>query len=372
MSTNILLIREFIMLIKKRVGIASYGAYLPRQAIALQEIEQANSKKAGSVSGSLKVEQKTVPETDEDTITIAVSAAHQALDRIREFYSESDQIFPKEKIGALFIGSESHPYAVKPSGTVTAQALGLSQNLAMADLQFACKAGTQGMQICASYVLSGLSEHGLAIGADTAQAKPGDALEYTAAAGGAAYIFGKKQLVARLLAANSFASDTPDFWRRAGESYPEHGGRFTGEPAYFKHILTSARALLQEAKLKPKEIDYCVFHTPNGKFPRRAAKKLGFSEKQLTPSLVVEQVGNTYSGAVPLALAAVLDQAQFGQKILVTAYGSGAGADSFLFETTGYLPKYHRHCSEFVLDQVKQLEKINYSQYLKLNQERQH
>ncbi len=373
------------MKIKESVGIAAYGVYLPSQAILLEEIEKSHGKKAGSVSRSLKVQQKTVPELDEDTVSISVAAGLQALQRIelvgkksgrgsRKNQNSKDNKtnFSRDQIGAVFVGSESHPYAVNPSGTVAAQALGLSDRLALADLEFACKAGTQGMQICASYVLSGMAELGLAIGADTAQAEPGDALEYTASAGGAAYILGREKLLAELKATTSMATDTPDFWRRAGESYPQHGGRFTGEPAYFKHVVANTERLLAEVDMEAGSVDYCVFHTPNGKFPRRAAKKLGFSKKQLEPSLVVEKIGNTYAGAVPIALAAVLDQAQADETILVTAYGSGAGSDSFLFKTTKQLVEQRRFWSNFVKDQIESLETINYADYSKLTRGREH
>ena len=40
-------------------------------------------------------------------------------------------------------------------------------------------------------------------------------------------------------------------------------------------------------------------------------------------------MGNTYSGAVPLALSNVLDKAEPGDKIFIVSYGSGAGSDGF-------------------------------------------
>ncbi len=57
-------------------------------------------------------------------------------------------------------------------------------------------------------------KYGLAIGADTSQGAPGDALEYSAAAGAAAFIMGAEKLVATLDVPYSFMTDTPDFWRR--------------------------------------------------------------------------------------------------------------------------------------------------------------
>ncbi|HEV7783849.1 MAG TPA: hypothetical protein VGQ28_00850 [Thermoanaerobaculia bacterium] len=50
------------------------------------------------------------------------------------------------------------------------------------DMEFACKAGSEAMQAAVAFVGSGMVEAALAIGMDTAQSKPGDALEYTAAA----------------------------------------------------------------------------------------------------------------------------------------------------------------------------------------------
>src|SRR3990172_8398005 len=99
--------------------------------------------------------------------------------------------------------------------------------------------------------------------------------------GGAAFIFGRNELLADCVDALSYTSDTPDFWRREGEFYPRHGGRFTGEPAYFKHVLTATRAILDKTGLTPADFRFAVFHMPNGKFPLAAGTELGFTKKQM-------------------------------------------------------------------------------------------
>ena len=88
----------------------------------------------------------------------------------------------------MWVGSESHPYAVKPTSTIVAEAIGAVPNTQAADWQFACKAGTEAMQAAIGFVGSGMAHYALAIGMDTAQGRPGDALEYTAGAGGAAFL----------------------------------------------------------------------------------------------------------------------------------------------------------------------------------------
>jgi len=355
--------------IKNRVGIVAYGTALPKQKVLTSTIAQSQGKSEELVK-SLGVLSKTVPSIDEDTITLATGAGKIALDR---FLANGGVI---GDIGTLFIGSESHPYVVKPSGTVVKTALGLSDSLSMADLQFACKAGSQSLQIATAYVQSGLVKNAMAIGADTAQARPGDALEYTAAAGAAAFILGSEengnQLLAELVATKSVATDTPDFWRKPKEAYPQHFGRFTGEPAYFKHVTIATKALLEEVNLQPADIDFCVFHTPNAKFPQQVAKKLGFTKEQLAPSLIVKEVGNTYAAASLLALSQILDIAPAKSKILVCSYGSGAGADAFLFETTNHLVAQRKKYSNLLAEQIAILQTIDLANYQKMRSQNAH
>ena len=307
------------------VGIVSYGAYIPRFRIKTEEIAKVWGDDANSITEGLMVYEKSVPDMDEDTITIAVEAARYAVNRAG--------VNP-ERIEAIFTGSESHPYAVKPSSTVVAEAIGATPCLTAADFQFACKAGTAAIQACLGMADSGMIDLGLAIGSDVSQGAPGDALEYTAAAGGVAYVIGKDNLVAKIESTYSFTTDTPDFWRREGMPYPEHGGRFTGEPAYFKHVTSATSKLMEKVGTKPSDYNYAVFHQPNGKFPTKVAKMLGFSSEQIKPGLVVTRLGNTYSGSCMMGLAATLDIAKPGDRILMTAFGSGAGSDSFSINVT--------------------------------------
>jgi len=306
-------------------GIVGYGANVPSYRIKVEEIAKVWGDDPVALSNGLVVNEKSVPSADEDTATIAVTAARYALARA--------QIDP-QKIGAVYVGSESHPYAVKPTATIVAEAVCATPDLTAADLEFACKAGTAGIQMSMGLVESDMIEYGLAIGADTSQGAPGDALEYTASAGGAAYIIGKKNTLAEIEETYSFTTDTPDFYRREGEDYPSHGGRFTGEPAYFKHVLSAAKNLFEITDTQASDYDYACFHQPNGKFYLRAAKKLGFTPEQYSQGLLTPNIGNTYSGAVPLALSNILDVAEPGDKIFVVSYGSGAGSDGFTLEVT--------------------------------------
>ncbi len=304
-------------------GIVGYGVYIPVYRIKLEDIARVWGDDAETIKRGLNVYEISVRGRDEDQATIAVEAARNALKRAPE-------VKPSE-IEAVYVGSESKPYAVKPTATIVAEALGVSMKARAADYEFACKAGTEAIISCIAQVRAGMIRYGLAIGADCSQSWPGDILEYTASAGGAAFIIGAKssKTVAYFEAQYSVVSDTPDFWRRDCIKYPRHMGRFTGAPAYFRHIIAAAKGLMEELGLRPSDFKYIVPHQPNGKFPVEVARKLGFKDEQVKPGLISPWVGNFYSGSSPTGLCKVLDQAKPGDRILMVSFGSGAGSDAF-------------------------------------------
>lgn len=339
-------------------GIVGYGAYVPIYRIRMEEIAKVWSEDAESIKKGLNIKEKSVPGRDEDAGTIAVEAARKAV--------KHAAIKPTE-LGAIYVGSESHPYAVKPTAAMVAQSLETGHKVMAADLEFACKAGTAGMQMVMGLIDSGMINYGMAIGSDTSQGRPGDALEYTASAGGAAFILGKdkRNIIANVIKTLSFTSDTPDFWRREGAGFPSHGGRFTGEPGYFRHVVSATKMMFEETGTKPSDYAYAVFHQPNGKFPTNVAAQLGFETKQIEPGLMTPTIGNTYSGASMIGLAATLDVAKPGQKILVTSFGSGAGSDSFAIEVTENVDAARSRTVPVRTMTEKNKMYIDYSMYLK-------
>jgi hydroxymethylglutaryl-CoA synthase len=334
-------------------GIVGYGFYTSRFRIREGGIE------------------RSVPFIDEDAITAAVEAGKLALIHSGVDYS---------LIGKVYAGSESNPYAVKPIASKVAQVLRLGeadedvQGVDAVDTEFACKAATSMFKDAASLVNYPKSniQYAMVIGADNSQAAPRDCpggeLDLFVGFGGCAYIFGKHDVIAEIEGWYSCTSDTPDFWRRDGEPYPMHGGRFTGDPAYFKHIKKAAGKLMEKLNLKPSDIDYFVAHQPNVQFPVRVAKELGFKEEQYLPSLQVAKFGNTYSGSSPLGLAAVLDIAKPEERILIASYGSGAGSDAYSLITTSQILDKRQRQKLTVKYQAENsyLEYVDYTTYRRL------
>jgi hydroxymethylglutaryl-CoA synthase len=334
----------------RQVGIVGYGAYIPRYRLPGAEIARVWTNGLG---GS-PVKEKAVAGLDEDVVTMSVEAARNALARAA--------IDPK-LIRAVWVGSESHPYAVKPTSTIVAESIGTTASIQAADWEFACKAGTEAVQASIGLIGSGMAGYALSIGMDTAQGRPGDALEYTAASGGAAFLLGPAdEACAVYQGSYSYVTDTPDFWRRPEQAYPSHGDRFTGEPAYFSHTLSAAQALMEMMGTTAADYAHAVFHQPNVKFPARAGEMLGFRPEQIKTGLLSGEVGNTYSGSSMLGLTAILDIAQPGDRVFMVSYGSGAGSDAFDLRVTDRITEVQKRAPT-TRDYINRRTVIDYATY---------
>lgn len=333
-------------------GIVSYGFYLPKYRIKTEEIAKNWGKEPRSISTSLDVSEKAVAGIDEDSLTMAYESAQMAL--------AASSIATKD-IGAVFVGSESHPYAVNPTATILAEYLGIRGNYLALDNEFACKAATSALISGLGLVKSGFADYCLITASDKAQANPHDALEYTAASASVTLIAGSQNVALEAVDYTSYATDTPDFWRREGMRYPSHGGRFTGKPSYFYHINHAAKNLLAKTKLAPSDFSHAVFHMPNGKFPRQAGLSLGFTGEQLVQSHVVSELGNSYTASALMGLIAVLEVTKPDDLIFFASFGSGAGSDAFVFRATKGINKIKNTFSA----RKKNKEYIDYATYLK-------
>src|SRR5207247_10129386 len=104
----------------KHVGIGCSGEAVPRYRPAARE----GARVWTGGKGGIPNQEKAVPGLDEDVITLSIEAARNPMKRA--------QIDPTE-LRAVWVGSESHPYAVKPTSTLVAEAIGPVPNTQAAD-----------------------------------------------------------------------------------------------------------------------------------------------------------------------------------------------------------------------------------------------
>ncbi|MCK4429550.1 MAG: hydroxymethylglutaryl-CoA synthase [Candidatus Aenigmarchaeota archaeon] len=334
-----------------KTGIIGYGVYVPRYRLELSSLNNVWGRNAKGV--------KSFPGKFDDQASYACNSCLSALKYCG---------IKGEEIKFIEVGSESKVYAVKPTASIVADLLKTEDCLAC-DNEFACKAGTHSMINAYNFVRAN-GGYGIGIGADSAQGAPGDELELTAGDGSAAYLLGDKNPIAIIEGFCSYTTDTSDFWRNEGEKYPKHAGRYSGDPAFYKHTTNAAKNIMKKLNMKPEDFDYVIFHQPNGKFPRVVGKKLGFTHEQVEPGIVVDWIGNTYSANSLLGLAKVLDIAAPYQRILIVSYGSGSGSDAISMITTSEIEKKRNRIERSIKSFIGEEDKNNliigeYGLYLK-------
>lgn len=292
----------------KNVYLHSWNHYFPNHVVDVTKISPSRANSLG-----IKSKRQSAP--DEDSLTMAIESS---LPLTHGFES---------KIDAVYVGSESHPYAVKPQVTILQSILNLKRELIGADLQFACRAGLDAVLICASLIDANHADYALAVGTDVAGAGEGDILELTASAGASSWLLSgvNKKALYKLTEAFSYISDTPDFWRHTYDVSPSHAGRFTGEPAYFHHLKEVFDQYLKSSTKKLENVSRIAIHAPNSKFPRKLSKMLGISSDQLQEPLATHY-GNPYSANVMIQAELISSQIKKGETLLILSYGSGAGA----------------------------------------------
>jgi hydroxymethylglutaryl-CoA synthase len=128
--------------------------------------------------------------------------------------------------------------------------------------------------------------------------------------------------------------------------------------------MPAAQQMMEIMGSQPEDYDYVVFHQPNPKFPTRALEDLGFKPAQWKTGLLVAEIGNTYAGAALIGLAAVLDEAQPGARILAVSYGSGAGSDAFDLRVTERILAVQR-AAPTTRDYISRRTQIDYAQYVR-------
>ena len=347
-------------------GISSIGISLPRYRTTAEEIAQAYQLDPNYIKKGLGVDEVSVPAWDQDTGTFAIDAALDAMTRLPPEFIQT--------IGMIVVGSESKPYSVKPSATNVQSFLGLEQDIICYDAEFACIAA--GMQIKSAIALinSGEIESALIIGADVSQGSPGDPLDLDTGAGGACFVVSKYNVILEYIGMHTHVGDHPDFMRRAGCPYPVHGYGLTGEPSYFHFQEAAIEKTLKAYGIELDQIKAATFHQPNYNFIMKEVKKLGLDlesrvKRELKPCIIgapVRKIGNTYSTATMLGLAAIANEPEHyfeideatAQKVgfpdpknptlrlepedlvLTGWYGSGAAGGCILFKTTQNYPDY--------------------------------
>jgi len=302
------------------VGITNFGAYIPKYRISsalISEIWESRFKGERSVANY-----------DEDSITMAVAAAENALGLNYE-----------KKINGLFSASLSMPYKDKQNAVIVAEALDLDREIMTAEFTGSVRVGTTALRAAIDSVGNGINKNTLVTAAEKCQVVPGAKNEIELGDGAAAIVLGTENVVAEVEGVLSIAEDFNDIWMRQEDTIAhEADAKFILEQGYSRIYSQVVKELLNKVQLNPKDISKVIFYSPDIRTNKVLSKKLNFSPEAYIQDDILNLVGNTRSANPLLGLVYALENSNPNERILVLGYGSGA--DALLFKVTENIVKY--------------------------------
>lgn len=300
------------------IGIKAYGGYVPYYRLTKATIAAAYGK-------SGKGGEKAVAYYDEDSVTMAAGAAMNAV-----------PLADGSALRGVYFATTTSPYREKSCASQIAAVLDCGRELRTADFSNTLKCGSDAM--LAALEACGSGDMLVAV-ADCRLGGNDGTYENDLGDGAAAFVMGSgDDVIARFVDACSLSMEAYDMWRDQDEKIVRYWDvRFATSEIYQPLVLDSVKGVLRKTGLTPADFSRVVCYAHEERHSTAALTKLGFTREQIQPALYGE-IGNTGSAAAPLMLAAALDEAKAGEKILYVSYGDGCNA--MVFETTPQIENY--------------------------------
>jgi hydroxymethylglutaryl-CoA synthase len=333
-----------------QAGVVGCGVCIPRLRIKREEYQRAWGY------SPRWIEEKSVADFDEDSITMGVEAASNAL--------RNAKVEPSE-IDATYFASTSPPYAEKQNVSTIATALGCRSDTITTDITSSTKSGASALLSCLDLVGSGRGRFGLVVAADCPSGDPTGALEHQLGAGAAAMIVGTERV--RGLVEGSYSIVSESLGERFRRDYQSHVTTIDLGP-YHETVLGEVvtpcvMGMMEKLHRSPKDYDWIVLEGIDVGKAVELSKKLGFEDSKIEPSMISTKIGDAGAASSLLALSKVLGSASPGQHVILCSYGGGAGADAISLaarEDMGQLMGLRYD------DYLARKEYIDYTKYIKL------
>jgi len=326
------------------IGIRSIGVHVP--VYRLQRDALANAWGTRSLGG-----EKAVSGNDEDSLTMAVNAAHNCMGRNNE----------NMDVNALLFTSTTSPYKEKQVASTIASALDLPGKSFTADIASSLRGATTSMNLGMSLVKSNLAENVIVTASDCRMGAPQSGLEQRFGDAAAAVMIGNSNPIARIVDSYSIFDEFFDMWRLEGDVFVRSWEeRFIVTQGYMRVMKQAVSDFLKKHALSAKDFSKVVFCGPDPRNQVKLVRSLGFDvDTQLQDSLF-SVIGVPGTSAPLLMLAAALEEAKAGDTILLAGYGDGC--DLFILEVTENIANV-RHDNGIRKQLARKID-INYEKYL--------
>ncbi len=285
-------------------GIVRYGSYVPYFRLTRAAIGGGKGERA-------------VASYDEDSVSLAVEAARDALRG-------------GEEIDFLLFATTSPPYAEKLNAATVQAALDLPESIGSAELGSSSRMGTAALLLALDLAEAG--RRALVCAGDVIIGGPGGTRESQGGDGAAAFLTGSdREAVARVIGRASTTMEILDVWRLPEDRFARQWEeRFTADTMSPAIIATAQRAL-KAGGIEPSTLRSVVLDGTNARSLAALPRALGVGPERLADPLAasVGRAGAAHSG---LLLARALDESKPGDRILVVCEADGA--DALVLEVT--------------------------------------
>lgn len=327
-------------------GITGYGGHVPRLRIPRAAIASAHAWMAPSLR-SLAKGRRAFACWDEDSVTLAVEAARDALNG------------PPRDIDSVQLTSTTLPYADLQHSTIVAAALNLRRDISTLDIGHSQRAGVGGLLAA----LRNGTGQSLYIASDTPRGKPGSVQEISSGAGAAAFTLGQEGVVAELVGSASLSALFVDHFRASDAAYDYvWEERWVRDEGYLKLVPQAVSQALRQAGIEPAQVDSFILGSPLKGVAVAVAKKLGIAADKVADALDAE-LGYCGTAHPLVQLAAQLESATPGQIIVVAGFGQGC--DVAVLRTTDAITDFRpkRGISGALADGIEQTEYLRFLSY---------
>ncbi len=328
-------------------GITSYGAYIPYYRINRKTIFGAMGwlDSATNVKG-----EKAICNYDEDIVTMAVAASIRCLEGI-----------DREKVEGIYLATATSPGVERQAAGTVGSVLDMRENIRSADFSGSTRGGTAALLAAHDAVKAGTAGSIMACAADCRVGKPGSLDEQNFGDAGTAFLIGNEGVIAELLGSYSVSYDFMGQWKGDSDQFGHSWeSRWIIDEGYKPHLVEAATGVLGKCGVKASNLAKVIIPAINARAAAAIVKALKLGDEQVqTP--VFDTVGDCGNAQSPLMLAAALDQAKPGDKIMVLSYGNGA--DALLFQANDAISSYKP--AQKIADMLAIKHEIaNYNQYL--------
>ncbi|MHB8170968.1 MAG: hypothetical protein ACYDG6_05440 [Thermincolia bacterium] len=284
----------------KKAFLESYGAYVPAGRVTGKTISSLYGK---GLPGFKTV---SVPELDEDTLTMAYEAAKACLAKV------------SGKIDGIILATTSLPFEYKKGSSLLAKMLKIKDAWCI-DTGASFLASAEALWLASQLVGGGSVGKVLVVTSEHPWPNPGDETDFGWEAGAAAFVVSQQGFAEMSFLIPDYELEAYDFWKLRGEEKARHRPEMLDDNFA---VAVGRLVKVMGGKNALEKFRFVAMGLSRFRWIKILAKA-GMTPEQLEPVNSATYLGNAGTATFGLNLALALDQSAGGDEILALGYAHG-------------------------------------------------